>query len=127
MPESALALFTIVPIFIGVVFLIVFGAIFVGLYKAWRQRQHNKAQPSLTFPARVVSKRTHTSGGGRNTSSRTRYYVTFERPDRQRIELPVSGEEYGMLAEDDQGSVTHQGTWYQGFQRGPIGGPGPQA
>lgn len=70
----------------------------------------------LTVPARVVSRRTGTSGGG-NSSTVTRHYVTFERPDGQRIELPMKGEEFGMLAEGDQGQLTHQGTWFKGLAR----------
>jgi hypothetical protein len=33
------------------------------------------------------------------------------------MELDVTRKEYGMLAEDDLGILTFQGTLYQGFER----------
>ena len=33
------------------------------------------------------------------------------------MELPVTGPEYGMLAEGDRGRLTFQGTRYLGFER----------
>ncbi|GAA1160487.1 DUF2500 domain-containing protein [Ornithinicoccus hortensis] len=105
-------------IFLGVlaVFAVIIVLIVTQVQRARRERQANEAAPVLTFPAQVVAKRTGTSGGG-ETRTRTHYFVTFQRPDGMRMELSVSGEEYGMLAEGDTGQVTHQGTWYRGFTR----------
>ncbi len=50
-------------------------------------------------------------------SSSTWYYVTFEVESKDRMELEVSGSEYGMLAEGDKGKLTFQGTRYLGFVR----------
>jgi hypothetical protein len=36
------------------------------------------------------------------------------------MELHVSGQEYGLLAEGDFGSLTYQGTRYLGFVRSEI-------
>ena len=47
----------------------------------------------------------------------TSYYDTFEVESGSRMELAVSGEEYGMLAEGDRGRLTFQGTRYKGFER----------
>lgn len=108
-----------ISLVVFLIFALVFGIIGWSLVKQWRRHRANSAAPVQTFPVRVVTKRDHTSGGGgRNSSARTRYYVTFERPDQRRLELPVSGEEFGMLVEGDSGMLTHQGTWFQGFERG---------
>ena len=55
-------LFTIVPIFIGVVFVIVIATIIFQAAKGIAEWSHNNRQPVLSVPARVVSKRTATSG-----------------------------------------------------------------
>lgn len=49
--------------------------------------------------------------------SSTRYYATFQVESGDRMELAVSGPEYGMLAEGDRGTLTFQGTRYLGFER----------
>lgn len=51
-----------------------------------------------------------------NTTS-TRYYVTFEMDDRQRIELTSNGRQYGLLAEGVTGLLTFQGEWFKDFKR----------
>jgi hypothetical protein len=68
----------------------------------------------------VVAKRSQVSGSaspqhGGNTF--TSYFSTFEFGDRERREFVVSGEQYGMLAEGDVGTLTYQGTRYHGFER----------
>ena len=110
-------LFVAVPAFIAFVWLLIIGTIAWRAWRAWEQRRANQSEPVLTFPARVIGKRDSVSGGGRNTSARTRYFVTFERLDLQRVELEVEGPEFGLLAVGDAGRLTHQGTWYQGFAR----------
>lgn len=52
-----------------------------------------------------------------HTSSSTTYYVTFEVKSGNRIELIVSGQEFGMLVEGDCGELTFQGTRYKAFER----------
>lgn len=44
-------------------------------------------------------------------------YVTFQVESGDRMELNVSGTEYGMLIEGDYGELTFQGTRYLGFVR----------
>ena len=75
----------------------------------WRK---NKNSPKLTVSAAVVSKRMDV--GHRSTW----YYVTFQVESGDRMELPVGGQEYGLLAEGDQGSLTFQGNRYLDFKRG---------
>lgn len=84
------------------------------------QWNRNNASPRLTVPARVVAKRTRVGhSGGHNTAHHTytRYYVTFQVESGDRMELAVAGEEYGLLAEGDEGDLSFQGTRYKGFER----------
>ena len=50
-------------------------------------------------------------------SSTTYYYITFEVNSGDRMEFSVTGEQYGMLAEGDYGTLTFQGTRYKCFLR----------
>lgn len=95
----------------GVIIIVIICVIISGLIR-WSRNNHS---PILTVDARIVSKRQNVSGSDSSTS--TWYYVTFELENRERIELPVSGKEYGMLAEGDSGKLTFQGTRYKGFER----------
>ena len=55
---------------------------------------------------------------GVNSSTYTRYFATFEMDNGKRVELSVKDSEYGMLAENDRGCLSFQGTRYLGFERG---------
>src|SRR5437764_12574782 len=110
-------LFLLVPVCIGAVFLIVFGAIAVQLLRGFVVWTRNNASPVESVPARVVAKRTDTesyASGGRVWTS---YYVTFEVGSGERQEYEVGGGEFGVLADGDRGTLTHQGTRYRGFRR----------
>ena len=50
-------------------------------------------------------------------TSSTIYYVTFQVESGDRMEFSVSGTEYGMLVEGDEGRLTFQGTRYLSFLR----------
>jgi len=67
----------------------------------------------------VVSKRTNVSHHhhDHHTHHSTSYYVTFQVDSGDRMELHMSGQEYGMLVEEDKGNLTFQGTRYLGFER----------
>ena len=89
-----------------------------------RQRHHHGRvvhhTDLLTVPAAVVAKRTevsrhHTDNTMMHTF--TTYYVTFQVESGDRMELTVSGSDYGMLVEGDIGKLSFQGTRYLGFQR----------
>ena len=82
-----------------------------------RQWTKNNASPRLTVDAQVVTKRTSVHGGGEHSHASTSHYVTFEVDSGDRMELPVTGPEYGMLVEGDRGRLTFQGTRYLGFER----------
>ncbi len=93
------------------------------------QWSKNNASPRLTVEAVVVSRRADTrvhqdpvagdptGAHGFHTHHNTFYYATFQVESGDRMELPVTGPEYGMLAEGDRGRLTFQGTRYLGFER----------
>ncbi|MFA9557492.1 DUF2500 domain-containing protein [Evansella sp. AB-rgal1] len=111
---------TIFPLF----FMLVIGLILFQVIRGIGEWSNNNKQPVLTVNAKIVSKRTkisrhsHASGNGHHHhSTSTTYFVTFEVESGDRMELRVSGKEYGLLAEGDVGRVTFQGTRYHGFER----------
>ena len=82
--------------------------------KSVNQKAKNDGSPRLTTYAQVVTKRTEVWGDHANTT----YYVTFEVDSGDRMELKVTGEEFGMLVEGDAGTLAFQGSRYHGFRRG---------
>lgn len=117
----------------GVMFMVVFIAvaviIIVTIVRGVGTWNKNNQSPRLTVHAAIVSKRmnvshhTHANAGdisgahGYHSTSSTMYYVTFQVASGDRMELSVSGPEYGMLAEGDEGELSFQGTRYLGFER----------
>ena len=112
-----------------IIFVIVFGMIifqFVTGIGTWHK---NNQSPRLSVTATIVAKRenithhSHANAGdlsgthGYHSTSSTSYYVTFQVASGDRMELPVTGSEYGMLAEGDIGKLTFQGTRYLSFER----------
>ena len=111
-----------------IMFFIVFGlaisTVFISLVKGVREWNKNNHSPRLTVPATVVTKRTDVTrrrSGGTNGHhhyhTSTNYYVTFEVESGDRMELHLSGPEYGLLVEGDKGKLSFQGTRYLGFER----------
>lgn len=103
-----------------IAFIAILAMILVTIVRGIGQWNRNNHSPRLTVEASVTAKRTqvshhHNAGGPSHTS--TRYFVTFQVESGDRMELPVSGPEYGMLAEGDRGRLTFQGTRYLGFER----------
>lgn len=116
--------FDMFSIMFTTVFVIVIGTFIVTAIRGISQWSKNNNSPRLTVPATVVTKRTnvtrHHHGGANghhHHHTSTTYYVTFQVESGDRMELHVSGAEYGMLAEGDNGSLTFQGTRYLGFER----------
>ena len=121
--------FSFVMIMFQMVFVCVCAVILFLIVKnisTWNKNNHS---PKLTVSATVVAKRTqvtqqqHANAGdptgahGFSTTTSTSYYVTFQVESGDRMELPVTGSEYGMLAEGDIGKLTFQGTRYLSFER----------
>ena len=107
-------MFTLFEFMFPIIFVMVFGMIifqFVTGIGTWHK---NNQSPRLSVHANAGD----LSGGhGYYSTSSTSYYVTFQVESGDRIELPVSGREYGMLAEGDIGKLTFQGTRYLLFER----------
>lgn len=97
-------------------FFLVIGIFLVNAIRGARQWNKNNHSPRLTVPAVITAKRTQVSGGG-NHHAHTSYYLTFQVESGDRIELSVSGSDYGLLAEGDSGKLTFQGTRYLSFER----------
>ena len=103
-----------------ILFLVVLGMILytiIGNISTWNKNNHS---PRLTVPATVVAKRTevsrhHTDNTMMHTF--TTYYAAFQVESGDRMELTVSGSDYGMLVEGDIGKLSFQGTRYLGFER----------
>ncbi len=108
----------------SLVFVIVIGMFIVIAVKGISQWNKNNHSPRLTVPATGVSKRTnvshhhnHHGNGMHHSSTSTSYYVTFEVESGDRMELHMTGQEFGLLVEGDRGNLTFQGTRYLGFER----------
>ena len=104
------------------VFLLVFGIIVVTVIKGIGQWNKNNHSPRLTVPVTVVSKRTnvshhHHAGEHHHSSTSTTYYVTFQVESGDRMELHLSGSQYGLIVEGDRGLLTFQGTRFLNFER----------
>ena len=121
--------FGLFGVMFAVIFLLVISVFIVVFVKGISQWNRNNHSPRLTVPATVVSKRAdvshhhHANVGdaagahGYHTSTSTSYYVTFQVESGDRMELHMSGSEYGLLIEGDRGNLTFQGTRYLGFER----------
>lgn len=113
-------MFSIFPFLFITVFVIVIGTFVVMAVRGVGTWSKNNASPRLTVSAQVVTKRTQVSRHHHQDSmshTSTTYYATFQVESGDRMEFSVSGAEYGMLVEGDQGSLTFQGTRYLGFER----------
>ena len=117
--------FNLFGLMFTVMFGLVIGIFVITLLKGIGQWNKNNNSPRLTVPAVVVAKRGDVSHHRHNTGvndhhhyhSSTTYYVTFQFESGDRMELQMSGNEYGMLVEGDAGMLSFQGTRYLGFER----------
>ena len=114
------------PILFGLVFVIVIGVFLFTLVNGVKTWNQNNRSPRLSVRARVTAKRTSVShhhhhhagaGNGFHMSASTSYYVTFEVESGDRMELQLSGREYGQLAEGDTGVLSFPGTRYLSCDR----------
>ncbi|MCI5842948.1 MAG: DUF2500 domain-containing protein [Clostridiales bacterium] len=116
-------------ILIILIVIAVFAFVIVRGIAEWNRNNHS---PRLDVEAAVVAKRTdvshyhHPNTGdasgvhgfrGFHTSTSTTYHATFRVASGDRLELRVSGREYGALAEGDKGTLSFQGTRYLHFSR----------
>lgn len=122
-------MFNLIEMLFPIMFILIFIIIVFTFVKGIATWFKNNNSPRLTVLARIVAKRQNTthnnqpnagdiSGAhGFHTISSTSYYVTFQVDSGDRMELSVSGSEYGVLAEGDKGQLTFQGTRYLTFDR----------
>lgn len=99
------------------IFVLVIGSIVFAIVKGTARYAKNNASEILTVPARLIGKRTEAWGGSGDSRTRTSYYLTFEAQNGDRKELEVSGEQYGLNMEGDEGTLTFQGTRFKKFER----------
>lgn len=108
------------------VFLAIFAVMFVVVIGAFVYHGIGYARsPLMSAPARVVGKRADVShhsdasisSTSMNSRTTTRYFVTFELADGQRLELHTDGRQYGQLAEGDSGILNWRDVVLRGFQR----------
>ena len=104
-------------IFGGTIVTIIAAAIVFAIVRGLKMWLANNASELRTVNCFVVDKRTEVWGGSGESSANTNYYVTFEMDDRSRIELPMHGHSYGMIASGDRGLLTYQGTRFKEFKR----------
>ena len=114
--------FGLFGIFFSLGFLLFFAVFIVMLVKIISQWNKNNHSPRLTVPVTVIAKRTnvshhHHGGEMHHTSVDTSYYVTFQVESGDRMELRLSGSQYGLMVEGDRGMLTFQGTRFLDFQR----------
>ena len=111
--------FGILGIMFTLVFILVFGIFVVTIISSIGEWNKNNHSPKLTVSAVVVAKRTNVSHHhhDHHTHHSTSYYVTFQVDSGDRMELHMTGQEYGMLVEGDRGNLSFQGTRYLGFER----------
>lgn len=117
--------FELFEVMFFLMFFLVFGIFIATAVKGISRWNKNNHSPRLTVPATVVTKRTnvsrhhhnHGTTGMHHTTHSTTYYVTFQVESGDRMELRVTGQEFGLLVEGDRGKLTFQGTRYLDFER----------
>ena len=111
--------FGIFEVLFFLVFLLGVGIILFTIIRGIGEWNKNNNSPRLTVSATVVSKRMNVSHHhhDHHTHHSTSYYVTFQVESGDRMELQMSGQEYGLLVEGDRGGLTFQGTRYLAFER----------
>ena len=121
--STGFVLFTMYQFMFLAIFLFVLGIFVFNGIKSFGTWRKNNNSPRLTVPATVVTKRadvTRRRSGGTNGHhhyhTSTNYYVTFEVESGDRMELHMTGSEYGLLVEGDKGKLSFQGTRYLGFE-----------
>ena len=116
-----MAMFGIFGVMFSLVFFTVIGIFVYTAVTGFRQWNKNNNSPRLTVPATVVTKRTnissHHHGDNHHHHTSTTYHVTFQFESGDRMELMLSGFDYGMLAEGDFGNLSFQGTRFLSFER----------
>ncbi|WP_218973828.1 DUF2500 domain-containing protein [Neobacillus mesonae] len=115
--DQGFDMFSMMEVLFPIFFILIIGFIIFVIFSGVRQWSYNNKQPRLNVAAVVVSKRTEVSGGGADHHSSTWYYITFQVESGDRMELSVTGRDFGLIAEGDAGELDFQGTRFHGFNR----------
>ena len=111
--------------FVGffLMFFAIFGITIYSIIKGVAAKKRDDAAPVLDVWARVTGKRTDyvrrrsTMNAVNYGYGYSEYFATFQVASGDRMELSVSGEEYGLLREEDEGTLRFQGKRFLGFTR----------
>ena len=115
-------MFTLVPILIGVVFVIVI----IGFISSGTRYVKNARSPRSSVYAKVAAKRTEVRGSSSHVhddavhshhSAHTYYYITLEFDNGERKEFLDVKKLYGLLVEGDTGYASIQGDWLVAYER----------
>lgn len=98
-------------------FIATIGLMIFMIVRSVSAQKKNDSQPKLTVPATVISKRTDLYRRRNMGMGSTVYFVTFQVQSGDRIELHLSGQEFGLLQEGDRDSLTFRGREFIGFTR----------
>ena len=80
--------------------------------------ENQGTQAVYNMQAVVMGKRTLVEADPENPAvPRTSYFITFQKHDGNRVEMQVSGEDYGLAAEGDEGILVWQGNEFVVFKR----------
>lgn len=117
-------MFGLFPIMFLLVFALVIGTFIVTFARGISQWNRNNHSPKLTVDATVVAKRGNTTrhhhngaGGHHYHTYNNTYFATFQFESGDRLELQMTGQEFGLIIEGDKGKLTFQGTRFLGFER----------
>ena len=117
-------MFDIFPIMFFLVFAFVIGTFVVTAVSGFSRWNKNNHSPRLTVDATVIAKRGNTTrhhhngaGGHHYHTYNNTYYATFQFDSGDRLELQMTGQEFGLIIEGDRGKLTFQGTRFLGFER----------
>ncbi|NMB29501.1 MAG: DUF2500 domain-containing protein [Clostridiaceae bacterium] len=100
------------------------------LVKVIKSRRDDRMAPLLTMDAKVIAKRMQVGHKGAflqdmdaastlrlGRDGYTRYFMTFEAMNGDRLELAVDRKDYGLLIEGDHGALTYKGSRLISFER----------
>ena len=99
----------LVGVFIGIV-----AAVVAVLVVYYRKKSRDDKSPVQTVSAKIVSMRPYVN------RPNTAFYVMFEFSDGGRQELLVSPEASSVMAVNDMGTLTYQGTRFKKFERSTV-------
>lgn len=88
-----------------------------GLFSVLKKSASFAKSPLERTPAHVLDERVSVSGGGKNSSASTAYYVTLTREDGNRQEFQTTGKIAGVITRDDVGVAYVKGEHLLDFRR----------